>query len=61
MTGRFIPDVYLNILRERYPHEFPEADDIQARTDELRDVIDRDLIVTDPPAADWRPDPKDLA
>ena len=35
-------------------------DDLAAHGDDLRDVIERDLIVTDPPAADWRPDPKEL-
>lgn len=45
----------------------PADDTLAAAGDDLRDalhwetLIDRDLIVTNPPAADWRPEPKDLA
>lgn len=35
-------------------------DDIQAASDDLRDLVDSSLIVENPPAPDWRPDPKDL-
>jgi hypothetical protein len=38
----------------------PINDDIQAASDDLRDVIERDLIVNNPPPTDWRPDPKDV-
>jgi hypothetical protein len=38
----------------------PSDDSLAAAGDDLRDVIDRDLIVKDPPAADWRPEPKDV-
>jgi hypothetical protein len=36
-------------------------DDIQAAGDDLRDIIESSLIVSDPPAPGWAPDPKDLA
>lgn len=41
----------------------PTDDTLAAAGDDLRDlhdVIDQDLIVHNPPAADWRPDEKDM-
>jgi hypothetical protein len=39
----------------------PINDDIQAAGDNLRNLIESDLIVKDPPPAGWAPNPKDLA
>lgn len=39
----------------------PINDDIQAAGDNLRDLIESSLIVSDPPAPGWTPDPEDLA
>jgi hypothetical protein len=38
----------------------PSDDSLAAAGDDYRDVIDRDLIVPNPPADGWRPDPKDV-
>jgi hypothetical protein len=36
-------------------------DDIQNTGDQLRDLIETSLIITDPPEPGWRPNPEDLA
>lgn len=38
----------------------PINDDIQNAGDHLRDLIDTDLIITNPPADGWTPNPEDL-